>query len=278
MRHHRSRAVASIAVGAWLAGALALPVAALAQRAVSLRIGPKVGETLYTRFEQDVEMSGTTRMHDADTTITQKISMLLLSHSLVQSRDERGVVLLTVTDSMSVEGLATAVPSVHGKRARMRISPNGSATLLDSPDDLTPEVQAVFSGMPSTLPDRPVPVRGTWEKVMAIPVAGEGDPAHAAQLHAVYRLDSLSGDGGVAYISMRGTITRDSSAAPIAGGVRVASLGSVNGTMRMDRSAGWWTESSLSITVRSTLTPSDGGTPTRMITRIVQHMRTEPHR
>src|SRR5256885_10297192 len=53
------------------------------------------------------------------------------------------------------------------------------------------------------------------EKVMPIPLPGETDVQHGATLRALYRLDSLSADGDLAYISVRGTLTRDSTAAAL---------------------------------------------------------------
>lgn len=253
-------------------------------RAIALRIKPHVGDTLYTRFEQHVEMVGTTRVGDADTTMRMTSTMIMLSHVLVRGSDETGTIVTTITDSVSLvaEGSGAATPpesarkAMQGRRVQLHIAPDGSATVLDAPDEFAPDVRAVVSGMPSTLPDRPVPVGGTWEKRMAIPVGGRAGGAHAATLRALYRLDSLSADGDIAYISMRGTLTRDSTAV-LPSHVRITSTGSITGNMRVDRRSGWWSDSFATIALTSFLTPTTltpSMQPVRVETKITQHMQT----
>lgn len=247
-----------------------------------LRINPKVGDTLYTRFEQQVEMTGSTRLGDADTTIELHTSMLMLSRVLVQAEDNDGATVLTITDSVSVQstGEQGTVPpdaarlAMQGRRLHLRITPQGSATLLDPPDELTPDVQAVISQMPATLPEKPVPVGGSWTQVMSIPLAGEATADGAAILETTYHLDSLSHDGHIAFISMRGTLTRDSTAAALPHGVKLSSSGSMSGSLRVDRQRGWWTESTALISVKSTLSPPPGtkGNPVHFLITIVQRM------
>jgi hypothetical protein len=268
----------------WLAVVAARPVGAQNTTAVTLRIRPKVGDTMYTRFEQQVEMTGTTRVGGADTTMTMTSNMLMLSHVLVQASDDRATTVLTITDSvaMATSGASrlTSPESVRralqGKRVRLRIATDGSATVLDASDELGPDLQAVVSGMPATLPERPIAVGATWEKVMAIPVAGEAHPQPGATLRTVYRLDSLSADGDLAYISVRGTLTRDSTAAVLPQGLRVTSTGSITGSMRVDRKRGWWADSRATIAVKSTLTPAgpSNANPLQVQTKITQRMRT----
>jgi hypothetical protein len=129
--------------------------------------------------------------------------------------------------------------------------------------------------MPATLPAEPVPVGGTWSKVMTIPLAGQVGEEGAAILHTTYRLDSLSSDGAIAYISMQGTLSRDSTAAALPHGVRFSSTGNMTGSLLVDRIRGWWSESAAVISVRSTLTPPPGGKaqPVHFQVRIVQRMR-----
>jgi hypothetical protein len=277
------------------AGAVALALALVAStiaaqngRTVALRIKPRVGDTLYTRFEQEVEMVGTTRLGEVDTTMRMTSSMLMLSHVVVEGRDELGTTVTTVTDSVAVvaAGMGAATPpeslrrAMQGKRVQLRIAPDGSATVLEAPETFTPDVRSVVSGMPSTLPESPVPVGATWEKVMAIPVAGRPGGERAATLRAVYRLDSLSGDGQIAYISMHGTLTRDSAALSLPEGLRITSSGSIVGSMRVDRRRGWWADSHATISLRSTLTPAPGASakPIHVQTKIVQKMRTGTNR
>lgn len=258
------------------------PLAAQRSKLVSLRIHPRAGDTLYTRFEQEVEMIGTTRVGSVDTTVTMRSSMLMLSHVLVQASDDRGATVTTITDSVSLAALgagAAAPPeserrAMQGTRVRLRIAPDGSASVLDAPGDLAADVRTIVPGMPSTLPDRPVAVGATWRKDMPIPVAGQAGGNPAAMLRATYRLDSLSADGNIAYISMRGTLTRDSTAQPLAHGLKITSTGTITGTMRVDRRRGWWADSRATIDLRSILSPAndDSGPPMRVQTKITQRM------
>jgi hypothetical protein len=273
-----------LVVLAFLLLTAASPLSAQRGRLVTLRIHPRAGDTLYTRFEQEVEMTGTTRLGAVDTTVTMRSSMLMLSHVLVQTSDERGATVTTITDSVSLAslGMHAMVPpeserrAMQGTRVRLRIAPDGSASVLESSGELAHEMRSVIPGMPSTLPDRPVAVGATWRKEMPIPVAGQASGAPAAMLRATYRLDSLSTDGSIAFISMRGTLTRDSTAHQLSHGLRITSTGTITGAMRVDRRRGWWADSHSTIELRSILTPAtDSDTPpTRVQTKITQRMWT----
>jgi hypothetical protein len=269
---------------------IALPLQAQRSRAITLRINPHAGDTLYTRFEQTVEMSGTAHVGSADTTMTMKSTLLLLSHLIVEASDSSGATVTAVTDSVALSSwrMGRPVPSetarraMEGKRIRLQIAPNGSASVLDAPDELASDVRAAVSAMPSTLPDRPMRIGSTWKQTTAIPVststgAKTGATGRAATLAATYRLDSLSHDGNIAFISIRGVLQRDSTAAPISRGFRVVSNGTIIGSLRVDRQRGWWTSSNATITLESVLTPSSDSSrtrPMRVLTRIEQTMHT----
>ena len=248
---------------------------------IVLRIKPKVGDTLYTRFEQDVSMKGTVHVHGADTTMTMHTSLLLLSRVLVQSSDETGTTITTITDSVSL--LSDGQPAepeeirraMEGQRVRLHIAPDGSAAVLEVPPQLSADIRAVVSGMPATLPDRPVSVNQTWQRQTSLPVVG-ASKGYAAVLRATYHLDSLSSDGTLAFVSMEGTITRDPGAQPRSNGLRVSSSGKVKGVLCVDRRRGWWIDARATIGLVSTLVPAAGtsATPVRMQTDITQHMHT----
>ncbi|MGH7622606.1 MAG: DUF6263 family protein, partial [Gemmatimonadaceae bacterium] len=250
---------------------------------VMLRIQPHPGDTMYTTFVQDVEMIGTRNVHSVDTTMTSRMNIVILSHSVVQANDGRGTTVLAITDSVAMVGHGTGsgAPTealrraMQGRQARLQIAPDGSATLLAASDDVSPEVEAVYSGMPATLPEKSVAMHGTWERNSYIPISRQTDSTHAAMLHTVYRLDSLSDDGTLAYISIRGTISRDSAASAASDGLRVTSAGTVTGRMSMNRKRGWWVASELTISIKSVVTPAeDPSAAMRVQTRITQSMRT----
>jgi len=250
---------------------------------VLLRIQPRVGDTMYTRFEQSVDMVGTRNIHAIDTTMTSRMDMMILSHSTVQASDKHGTTVLAITDSVAIEGHGTGASAptetirhaMQGRQAKLHIARDGSAELLGGSDDVTPEVEALYSGMPATLPEKLVSVKSSWERTAFIPVSQESDSAHSARVRTTYRLDSLSSNGDFAYISIRGTISRDSAAALVSESLRVGSTGTVTGHMTMDRKHGWWVQSVITISIKSIVTRIIEPVSSMQVqTQIVQTMQT----
>jgi hypothetical protein len=68
---------------------------------VALRIGPPVGETMRMRLDQRVEMTGTTRVGDGDSTTTVVTTLIVISRTFVERRDRDATVLLAATDSVA---------------------------------------------------------------------------------------------------------------------------------------------------------------------------------
>jgi hypothetical protein len=250
---------------------------------VMLRIQPRVGDTMFTRFEQSVEMVGTRNVNSVDTTMTSRMDIMILSHSLVQASDGHGTTVLAITDSVAMQGHGTGATApteavrhaMQGREARLHIAHDGSAELLAASDDVSPQVEALYSGMPATLPERLVSVKSSWERTAFIPVSQESDSAHSAKVRTTYRLDSLSANGNLAYISIHGTISRDSAAALVSESLRVGSTGTVTGHMTMDRKHGWWVESEIAIAIKSVVTRIIEPVSTMNVqTHIVQSMQT----
>lgn len=275
---------------AWLASLVLwwAPSALGAQaiQAVALRISPRVGDTLVTRFEQRIEMQGNAAARRGAAPVSVTGTLRLLSRVFVQARDEDGTTVTTLIDSVSLEGIGVGTSeaglrrAIEGKRIRLLIAPNGSASVLQAPADFGADLQSVVSGMPSTLPDRPVRPGATWTTTMSIPVSGATGPAPSALLRATYRLDSLSAGGDYAWISMRGTLSRPMVAARQPPGGRITSSGTVTGGMQVDRRRGWWVESHASIALSSRVTSADGDSARAMTveTRITEQMRAGPAR
>ena len=275
------------------AGAFALLVlvasgGARAQEAalIPLQVRPKPGDTLRTRFEQDVVMTGTTKVRGRDTTLRSSSSLLVLARIAVQSCDATGCTVAAITDSvalLSVDAQALA-PSeaarkaMQGRRIQLRVRPDGSTLVLTAPKDLEPELGAFVQAWPTVLPSKPVAVGGTWESAVPVPVGGDGGSQHGARLKVRYRLDSLADNAGLAYLSLNGVVVRDSLDAPVTGGKRLGAHGDVNGVLALDRARGWWRDSRLTIVIRSTVTPPPGSDspPVHLQTRITQHLQTEP--
>lgn len=271
---------------------LGFPAGARAQvDNVLLRVQPRVGDTLRTRFEQDIEMTGRTKIHGVDTTFRSYTSLLVLARVIVQASDSSGCTLKAITDSVSVLSVESqaltpneaARRAMQGQEILLRLKPDGSASYVRPPSDLAPEVGALVASMPAVLSPRPVSPGATWESAMSVPVGSGEDPAHGARVRAQYRLDSLSADGARAYIGLLGIVTRDSGEAPLKAGSRVASRGTLAGGFILDRRRGWWADATFKITIGSTIVPApakgappgSAPPPVKVQTRITQHVHTE---
>lgn len=251
---------------------------------VLLQIKPRVGDTLRLRIEQEMEISGVSKVRDADTTITMRSSMLMLSRSIVVESDDEGTTVKSITDSVAVDMGATdplvvtlsdqARRSLQGKEVRVRFSREGSGTVVDADPDIPRDFQSVFSQLPATFPRHQVAVGSTWKQRIPIPDTGPGQIA--GTLQATFRLDSLTRRGKLAHISMRGTVTRDSTANPIRGGARMTMTGTVTGYMVLDRGRGWVTDASTEMSMRSHIEqPAGSGLqPVKMQMRLLQRQRT----
>jgi hypothetical protein len=68
-------------------------------------------------------------------------------------------------------------------------------------------------------------------------------PGKGGALKATFRLDSISRTGDLAYVSLRGTLRRDSPP--------TVTTGLVTGTLVVDRQRGWLTDSRATIHVTS---------------------------
>ena len=270
---------ATLAVAALTAFAQLATRPAAAAQTVLLEIRPRAGDTLRMRLDQTVEMTGTTRLGEADSTRHTSTTMHVLARAIVLKTDSRGSMILAVTDSVSLSSMGGPAPAelermshaLEGKRVEMRVSPDGSARMAD--DGAGGDLRAAVAQMPASLPATPVSVGDRWTRVMRLPVAGPEIPA-GGELHATFRFDSLSRDGDIAYLSMKGYLTRDSTEADVAGGMRFLMSGTVVGALQVDRRRGWLTDAQATMIVRSRLTPrASGAAPMRFQMKIIQRVR-----
>ena len=268
----------------WLLALALLPAAARAQsgspsgaQTVSLQIRPRVGDTLHVRMDQEVEMTGTTRMGGADSTVRVVNALHVVSRAIVERSDPTGTTILTTTDSVALTSTATppaqleeARHALQGQQLHLRMAPDGATALVDS-EGVRDDLRELFAQAPATLPREPVAVGDKWSREMSLP-SPDGRPGGV--LKAVFRLDSLTRRGEVAWVSMRGSITRDTTEGP-QGGVKLATNGTVNGTLAVDRRRGWLVSSRTMIVVHSIMTPPPTrGEPLHFRMRITQWTRT----
>jgi hypothetical protein len=254
---HGLRLLAALLVGA----PPALAQSDAAARAVLLRIAPRAGDVINTRVEQSVDIVVNARSEGADASLTSRITVatLLLLRNFVQSSDGSGTTLVVSIDSVAISGTNVKLPTeperraLQGKQMRTRITGQGSMSVLDAPSELPSEVQTVLSNMPAQLPSHPVSLGQTWKQSAMIPIGDQPGGGGTGTLHATYRLDSLSRDGRLAHVSMKGTLVRDTAAASDARpAIRVDGTGSVSGALVFDRARGWITDSWTVIVLRST--------------------------
>ena len=249
---------------------------AQAKARVALQIRPRVGDTIALRMEQRMDVTLAPQGRGDPETMTT--STTVLSRAIVQDASETGTTILAVTDSVAVssnepdlaEPLQAMRKSMQGMRSRFRIAPDGGISALDIPARPSSDydVQALLSQMPATLPRRPVAVGDSWTSSMPLPMSG-GDST-AATMVATFRLDSLSDDGGVAYISTRGHLERAASE-------HLTVAGTMTGTLVFQRRRGWVTESTLTFDTKSVATPkAAGAAPLRVQMKLTQRMRVVP--
>lgn len=262
---------------------LAAP-ALLGAQGVRIELRPRVGDTLRMRLDQKVEMTGTTRLAGADSTMTVVTDMRLLTHAVVEHSDSLATTVLAVTDSVSITTTSNAGAApleqarrrLEGRRIRLRVSPDGLTEVLPDPGSDDAELRSLFSQMPATLPKHAVAVGESWKRTMVMPIPGQSAKG-GGTVRAVFRLDSLTRGGDMAWITMRGSLARDS-APEMAPGVKFSMSGSVAGSMIVDRRRGWVTSSRATITVRSTMIPpaTSASEPMRFRMKVSQWLRSVP--
>jgi len=261
----RALAVALLVVGAPVA-----PRATVRQpKKVLLRIRPRLGDTLHTRFDQLVQSAGPAPHVEAVT--ARSNAMHVLSRSIVERVDDAGVVVLTVTDSATFDAPGTdprkldaARRAMRGRWARLRVSPAGAMEMLEGQRGGGPDADAI-TRLPGTLPESPVAVGESWMREMALPWGGGTSPfSEGGHVQVVFRLDSLVA-GALAYVSMHGALNR-AGVAP--GGSRVTNGGTMTGHLLVDLKRGWMTDSRATFVMSTTWLPGPGAKAKPMQLRV----------
>lgn len=250
---------------------------------VTLRIKPRVGDTLRMRLDQESEMTGVRKMAaGGEGSAMVMTTMRMFSRAIVEGSSEQGTTVLAITDSLITTSTdektraATlqAGTRLRGQRVRFRVSPDGMVAMLQDAGPAPREVAQVVSLMPTTFPKGAINVGESWMRDMALPVGNGFGAQVAGRLHVTFRLDSVTRNGELAFVSMRGEM--QPATGPGAASDAVLEKGLVNGTMVVDQKRGWLAESWFSIAMNSamSLPPSTGVTSMRMQMRITQHMHT----
>ena len=275
----RSHALSLVLASAALGGLARVGAAQTAPAAgVVLRLHPRVGDTLHTRLEQVTEITSASASGAASKPMTTRVTVL--ARTIVQTSRQATTTVLTVVDSADVRssdahGAAMAAQAekvLRGQRMVIELAEDGSVERARDARGLAVprDVADAMAAMPAVLPHRPISVGERWQREMPIPSAGPIGSGGNAQVRAEFRLDSLSGTGDVAFVSMKGQIASDSGAR----GVELS--GNMAGAMQIDRVRGWMTDSYFTLLIRSIVTPPNGMgmQPMKFVTKVTQRLRT----
>ncbi len=271
--------------------AAALPVRVSAQ-AVLLQIRPRAGDTVHMRLDQQSEMTGSRRPVSGRAEATSSVitNLRMFSRAVVETTTTAGSTVLAITDSVAMNSTdvhARAMADetrrmLERKRVLLRLGTDGVVSMAEhGVDDGADEgLSNAMSLMPAAFPRAAVRVGETWTRDMPLPAGDRWGRRAAGQLHAVFRLDSLTRGGDRAWVSMKGEIRpMDSSDGAPTGGP-VLRDGNVYGSLLLDRRRGWLSESHFVIVVHSEVLPppSSGLPPMRFQMKITQHTRTLDNR
>jgi hypothetical protein len=254
---------------------------AAASQPVQLQIRPHIGDTLRMHLSQTVEMQGTTSGR-ADPIRAMTTSIEVFTRAIAQQWTTNGTLMLTITDSVAMSPASPGALADLRRRAMqakpvwLRVSTDGAMELVDDGDPNS-ELRHIFGEMPAVLTRNTVAVGEKWTREMQIPLSSE--PGAVGAVRATFQLDSLGKNGDIAYISMRGTMSRINTPNAAPAGPGYGTTGQLSGTIQIDRRLGWITDSRSTIIVRSTITAPPSrrgeaeGAPMQVRTKITQWIR-----
>lgn len=223
-------------------------------QSVILQIRPHVGDTIRMRLSQTVEMTGSTPGAPADVTQSMTTSIDIYTRAIAKQWTTSGTLMQTITDSVAMNPSTAASLADFKRRALLsknsmiRVSTDGAVEVMDQGNR---ELRNLFGEMPAMLLRGPVTVGEKWTREMQIPLSGE--PGAMGSVRATFQLDSLSRTGDLAFISMKGSLSRISLPPTVSPGAGYETSGTLSGTIQIDRRLGWITDSRSTIQVRSSI-------------------------
>ena len=236
---------------------------------VLLQVRPGAGDTIRVRLDQTVEMTGPTGTDGKQ--VAESGTLVLLATLAVESVDEQGATIVSVTDSLRVNSPPNSASSAvlawaaiaSNRAVRFRVAPNGAAYVPTGRGRSAPSA-AVASHMPATLPSRAIAPGTSWNSVLQVPLASSVDPKGTATLVATFTFDSLSRSGELAFLSLRGRLTKadPDGASSTDSRSLVETSGIVEGQVMLDRRRGWITDARTTFSLLSLVTPADPTKPT----------------
>ena len=251
---------------------------------VTLQIRPKAGDTLRLRMDQTVEMAGTTRNGEVDVTTSELHTMVVLTRIAVEETDLDGATVTAITDTVrltssdgNVGGSLLAWARVmQGQRVQFRVAIDGTTSLMGENAATASQAANFLAQLPASLPRERIAPGASWSRSMEIPMSAMSAGRGTATMTALFHFDSLSHGGDLAFLSVRGRLTRQTG--PPKGSIApaVEMSGTMVGSVVVDRRRGWITDARSEISVRSLLTPSNADrSPIRVRLKITQWMRAQ---
>jgi hypothetical protein len=233
-------------------------------------------------LSQTVEITGTTRGARTDSIRSMTTSIEVFTRAIAQQWTSNGTLMQTITDSVAMNPASAASladlrrRAMQSKKVLLKVSTDGAMELVDAGDQNS-ELRHIFGEMPAVLSRTSVSVGDKWTREMQIPLSNE--PGAIGAVRATFQLDSLGRSGEIAYISMRGTMSRINTPGVAPAGPGYGTTGELAGTIKIDRRLGWITDSKSSIIVRSTIATNPSGKgeaerpPMQVRTKITQWIR-----
>jgi len=214
-------------------------------------------------------MTGTIHAGVSESTTTESSTLVVLTRLVIEAADTTSATVVAITDSVRVSGspnsssgsLLQWTKAIEGRRFRFRVAADGSTTISGGEAGGTASVGSMIAQLPATLPRRPIVPGATWTSATDISLLGAADSKGTAKLTATFRFDSLSRSGELAFLSVRGRLTREP---PEQRGKRtdaVQTSGTLTGQVLVDRRRGWITDARTTMAMRSLVIPADASKP-----------------
>jgi hypothetical protein len=235
-------------------------------------------------MDQTVEMAGTTRNGEIDVTSSEVHTMMVLTRIAIEGTDLEGATVTAITDSVRLTSTSGSVggsllgwaKALQGQRFQFRVAIDGTTSLVGANSATASTVGNFLAQLPASLPKEPILPGASWNRSMEIPMSALSDARGSATMTATFHLDSLAHGGDLAFLSVRGRLTRQSAPPRGSAAPTVEMSGTLAGTVIVDRRRGWITDARSQISVRSLLTPSKGDQPpVRVRLKITQWMRAQ---
>lgn len=265
------------ALGVALALLALAPDTADAQR-FQLRLAPQPGDTLRMQLEQHTDVVSEARPDMPSRTM--KAQFRIFSHAIVSGRVKDATILVARTDSVRLDtddehgsALAEQARRMAGTDpVTLRLAPDGTVRVVDAAGNVGSSVDETVSLIPAALPQGMLTVGDTWVRSMPVPV---GPTADAGTVRATFRFDSVSANGRFAYLSVRGNLARNDMPAGGPRGTMMSMVGTVMGSLRLDRVRGWIADSRFVVTMHTALQPpaASGMAPMKFRTVVTQRVR-----